>query len=174
MQRLAERLVPLAFGLVVFLLVSSASTRADDAAGPIAVHYGVQIALADVARYHCHDGSYPVIRCFDTPAERDADIATAAHSLDGPDTLTIVYYVTFFADAGYSGASFTASGSISDMRAIGWNDQISSFKSLNDGRPRWWRDINFAGTAWQWGTGAWISYVGSGANDQFSSVANEP
>jgi hypothetical protein len=60
------------------------------------------------------------------------------------------------------------------MRAIGWNDQISSFKSLNDGRPKWWRDINFAGTAWQWGAGAWTPYVGDGANDQFSSVANEP
>jgi hypothetical protein len=66
MQRPPARLVPLAFGLVVVLLVSSAGARADDATGLIAVHDGVQIALTDVVRYHCHDGSHPVIRCFDT------------------------------------------------------------------------------------------------------------
>jgi hypothetical protein len=125
MQRPPARLVPLAFGLAVVLLVSSAGARADDATGLIAVHDGVQIALTDVVRYHCHDGSHPVIRCFDTAAERDAALDTAAPSPGVPDALTVVYYVTFFADADYGGASFTASGSISDMRAIGWNSGIS-------------------------------------------------
>jgi hypothetical protein len=148
-------------------------------AAPVAVHGGSAIALSDVVYYHCHDGAYPIISCFDSAAERDQDLLAVA--ADGgslgdtaPDTATVLYYVTWFAAANYGGSSFTASASYADLGLIGWNDSISSFKSLNNGRPKWWQATNFTGTAWHWLAGAQVSYVGDGANDQFSSVANVP
>lgn len=144
-----------------------------------AMHGDTAIPLGNVAQYSCHDGAYPVIRCFDSAAERDRDMlarTTDMASLGqvGPDSVTVTYYVTWFAAANYGGSSFTASASYANLGLVGWNDAISSFKSLNNGRPKWWQAINFTGTAWRWLAGAWVSYVGDGANDQFSSVANVP
>jgi len=61
-----------------------------------------------------------------------------------------------------------------DLGTIGWAHKISSFKSLNSGRPRWWAGASYTGTYWQWAAGAQVSYVGDGANDRFRSVKNLP
>jgi Peptidase inhibitor family I36 len=161
-------------GLGALLVSASSVASADTSPELTALHYDVPISPGDVSRYHCDDGSYPVIHCFDSAAERDADIVPPTSSAGIPSVPLVVYYVTFYTDANYGGSSFTAAQSISDMRSIGWNDRISSFKSLNNGRPEWWRDIYFGGTPWQWPAGTWVSYVGDDANDQFSSVANVP
>jgi hypothetical protein len=84
------------------------------------------------------------------------------------------YYVTFYEHASYGGASYTASQSISDLSAWGWNDHVTSFKSLNGQRPKWWENAGYTPPTWQWAAGAWVSNVGSAANDRFSSVANMP
>lgn len=174
-------------GLVVGLLSTTvASAPALPATASLeltAELYGETLALSEVALHHCHDRDLPNIRCFLTEQERDVDagIAPAAdlhvtgvdRSTASPTTAS-VFYVTFYEHSNYLGASYAASESIAHLGVFGWNDAISSFKSLNNQRPKWWRDINYADTSWQWPAGYWISYVGAGANDQFSSVRNVP
>lgn len=138
---------------------------------------GKSIPLAQIAQLHCHDGSHPVIECFDSALERDVRLqVTINASGDGPipDPPPPTSYVTWFDAINYGGSSFTASVSYADLGIFGWNDRISSFKSLNGGRPKWWRDTSFSGTAWRWPAGAWVANVGVDANDQWSSVANVP
>ncbi len=169
---------------IAFLLVSLSVPPANAADARVAVYRGSVIALAQVSRHHCHDRAYPVIRCFDTTAARDIDLTVGAPSASIPATTTLlgsptlgtssVSYVTFFSDSNYAGYSFTASLDLPSLVDYGWNDIISSFKSLNGQRPKWWRDINYSGTAWQWSASAWVNYVGDAANDQFSSVRNVP
>jgi hypothetical protein len=171
-----------------FLGVRGADPASDDP-DVAAFHRGRVIPPEQIALYHCHDRDYPVIRCFDTAQERDedaslpVDITTAARArvgrTDGPamgraESLSILFYVTFYWNATYGGASFTASQPYSDLRDIGWNDAISSFKSLNGQRPKWWEHIGYVAPAWQWAAGAQVSYVGNGANDLFSSTKNVP
>lgn len=83
-------------------------------------------------------------------------------------------YVTFFEHSSYGGVSYTGSQPLPSLVTIGWNDAISSFKSLNGQRPRWWEHTDYTGLAWQSSAGAWVRYVTDGANDRFSSVKNVP
>lgn len=146
---------------------------------------GRPIPLSQVAQYHCHDGAYPVIRCFATGAERDHDIGAdpgndgstgwpATGLLAPAGSLISFYYVTFYQDESYGGSSFTASQSIANLGDYGWNDAITSFRSLNGQRPKWWENVNYVTPSWQWPAGAWVPNVGQGANDTFSSVKNVP
>jgi hypothetical protein len=83
-------------------------------------------------------------------------------------------YATVYRDADYGGSSLTLFGSYSNLGVIGWNDAITSFKSLNGGRPRFYRDAGFGGVSWRWSAGAWVANVGSPANDSFTAVENDP
>jgi hypothetical protein len=138
------------------------------------------IALETVGRYHCHDGRHPVITCFDTETERDIDArastgsTTPSASSQSLASVTATYYVTFYEHANYGGASFTTSQSIAHLGTYGWSDIVSSFKSLNSQRPKWWEHADYGGLSWQWTAGAQVSYVGDGANDRFSSAKNAP
>ena len=135
------------------------------------------IPLRAVGRYHCHDLDRPIIRCFRDPASRDRQVmrlATGVGTTPRPDTMLLDYYVTFYEHASYGGASYTTSGGLTNLADIGWNDVVSSFKSLNGLRPRWWEDAGYAGTAFMWSAGAQVSYVGDSANDRFSSVKKYP
>lgn len=71
-------------GTGALLVIGSSVAIADTAPQLTAMHYGTPIAPGDVSRYHCDDGSYPVIHCFDSAAERDADIAPPASSASTP------------------------------------------------------------------------------------------
>jgi hypothetical protein len=110
-----------------------------------------------------------VIRCFKTEAALDADIDALDGSVDAS-----VAYVRFHQDENYGGGSFTAYDPMPSMSDYGWNDQITSCKSLNNGRSRWYQDADFTGGSWRWPAGALDPNMGSGANDAFSSVANDP
>jgi hypothetical protein len=162
------------------LLVLAAAPGVTD--GPRAVYGEQDISLGDVRAHHCHDGTFPVIRCFDTAEERDADAGLGQPLGDGSDAtgtsveaaLMAVFYVTFWEHSGYGGSSFTTSLSQPDLRDIGWNDAISSFKSLNGQRPKWFSDVAYGPPYWQWSAGSNVSYVGDSANDRFSSVKNVP
>jgi hypothetical protein len=127
---------------------------------------------------HCHDGAYPRVRCFATARMRDADAASVIASRPSSRTSDVglagAYYVTIYEHRDYGGSSLMLSQSHADLRDIGWNDAISSFRSAADGRPKWWNDVGYAGTSWHWSTGAQVSFVGSTANDRFSSVRNVP
>lgn len=181
MRRAVVQALILTMSAIVTPLVANAG-------GPLELRAylaGQPIALDAVARYHCHDREYPVIDCFATEQERDHDagltpraVAVAAapdSSLFGAINLaSAVFYVTFYEHSNFAGASYATSQAIAHLGLIGWNDAISSFKSLNGQRPKWWQDIDFAYFSWQWPASYWVSYVGDGANDRFSSVKNVP
>ena len=172
----------LLFATALLLDCPSAGTAAA-AAGrggghPVAVLGGRLIDLRDIGLHHCHNLVRPVYRCFATAAQRDRDvrrIGVQRHAirersdLHG-EMLLLAEYVTWFEHSSYGGASFTAADPEPDLGAIGWNNQISSFKSKSGGHPKWWAGTGYSGTAWQWSMSAWVSYVGDDANDTWSSV----
>lgn len=128
---------------------------------------GLPLALSKVASYHCHDLRYPVITCFRDAEDRDRDVQEAS----APDSLP---YVNVFRDENYGGQSYIISESEPNLTSIGWNDVITSFKSTNSGRPRFYQDASYGTPSWRWPAGAWVANVGSPANDKFSSVENAP
>lgn len=141
-----------------------------------AVLYGRPIPLNDVVNHHCHDLDAPTYRCFDTEAERDADalVSPDLEAFLGPlGSLSFTFALAYTA-INFGGSSLMVSAPTPDLGVIGWNDTISSFKSTNGGRPKWWAGASYGGTAWQWGTSVWVSYVGDDANDRFTSVKNVP
>jgi hypothetical protein len=166
--------------LTTLLLVCPTGTLAKGAvpelpAQAIAVLDGRSIPLKDVVNHHCHDLDAGVYRCFATEAERDADaLTTVDDELLGPLGTQGFTYAIAYAAINYGGSSLWISSSIPDLSTIGWNDVISSFKSTNGGRPKWWAAANYSGSSWQWIASAWVPYVGDSANDRFSSVKNVP
>lgn len=132
-----------------------------------AVLDGKPLALGDVYRYHCHDRSYPLIRCFLGAAQRDVDELAAAGAAEVATSVSP--YVRWYADRDYLGPSFDATIAYANLGDLGWNDKVSSFSTYPGGHPRWSQDINFGGMRWDWGTAS-VSYVGDAANDKFSSV----
>jgi len=160
---------PLALAAILALGVASTAAAGSPAGGGErrAQLDGQAISLGDVARFACHDRDFPVIRCFGSSTERDRDVAEHEFSAEG---VTLTAYVTAYADANYGGtASFTAYWSEPDLTIYGWNDKISSFRTLNGGHPRWWQDVGNKGASWSWGALS-MPYVGDSANDQFSGV----
>jgi len=160
---------PLAVAAILTLTVASTAAAGSPAGGTerLAQLDGQAIALADVARFACHDRDFPVIRCFTSSAERDRDLVAQARLTE---LVTVTQYVTWYDNGSYrEPPSFTAFWSEPDLTIYGWNDKISSFRTYNGGHPRWWQDVGNKGTSWDWGTLS-ISYVGDAANDQFSGV----
>lgn len=126
---------------------------------------GASLPLSKVASYDCHDLRYPVITCFRDVEDRDRD-------MQRPDVVDSLPYVNVFRDEDYGGQSYIISESEPNLASIGWNDVITSFKSLNSGRPRFYQDASYGTPSWRWPAGAWVANVGTYANDKFSSVEN--
>lgn len=121
--------------------------------------------LADAPAAHCHDAVEGTLTCFRTPGARDDDVGVLS-----------VAYVVMYVDAGYGGGSLTLTQPVPDLGVYAFNDVTTSFKSLNGGHPKFYADANYSigNGAWQWSAGAWVTNVGSGANDRFSSVKDVP
>lgn len=137
---------------------------------PVALLDGRSIPLSEVSRFHCHDRDAPTIRCFSTSAERDRDLDTGAAGLMDADQP----FVTVYRDEDYHGNSLVIYDPIRNLGVYGWNDRITSFKSLNGQRPRLYSHVDYGTPAWRWTAGAWVPNVGSEANDATSSIRNEP
>lgn len=165
-RRDIRRALPGALALALALSVPLAAGGADKIRP---VLDGRTVALADVAELHCHDRDAPVVRCFSSTIERDDDLAAnASRSIEESDP-----YVTVFTDTGYGGGSFTFYDPSRDLGVYGWNDRVSSFKSLNAQRPRLYAHVGYASPSWRWSAGAWVPNVGSDANDATSSIKND-
>ena len=163
--------------LCLALLATTLSGSAVSAVGndqPIATLNGHSIPLRDVANHHCHDRDYPEISCFETEKELEVDLGDAPTARSGAGSLTSQSYVQFFDDENYGGSSYTAYLPIPDLGPMGWNDAITSFKSLHGARPRFWQDDLYGNLSWRWAAGAWVANVGAVANDVFSSLKNVP
>ena len=182
-------LVPAALGLaLLFVCPIGAQARQPDAqpGGHLTASLdGRAILLRDVRRFHCHDLAHPVYRCFTTPEGRDRDLLSVAAADQAPSSTTFgapsgelaiqaFTYAIAYEHINFAGASLAISNPVSDLGPVGWGNRISSFKSTNGGRPMWWDGTGYTGTAWQWGTSYWVSNVGDGANDRFTSVQNVP
>jgi hypothetical protein len=168
-SRVASALVALG---MIFNVAGTAGAESE----LLATYQGKQVSTAKISDYHCHDRDYPTIRCFATAAERDLDAETSPLGLAdaGSESVQASSYVVWFQDINYGGASYMTSIAWSDLGSISWSNKISSFKSLNGLRPKWWDLVNYGTPSWQWAAGAQVSWVGDTANDRFSSVKNVP
>jgi hypothetical protein len=138
--------------------------------------YGQPIPLKDVVNHHCHDLDMPTIRCFDTAEERDGDamgLVSEGLTLQPLSLLNLTYALVYTAPD-YGGSSMLISSPVPDLGVLGWNNVISSFKSTNGGRPKWWANANYGGDMSQWAASAWVPYVGDDVDNTFSSVKNVP
>jgi hypothetical protein len=161
------------FAISVLFVAGIPSASASDPDRPRAVLDGQEIPLGTVVDHHCHDRDLPTIRCFDDPADLAEDIGVAARDARGARLLGVAY-VTFVEHEDYGGTAFVAYNPMADLGPYGWNDTISSFKSLNGQRSRFFSDANYGTPSWRWAAGAWVPNVGSAANDVISSLQNVP
>ena len=144
-----------------------------------ATYEGQPIDPMLASHYFCHTRDYPIVRCFATQEgayqdlELDAPLASHATPLRGdflPDWSGGAYTIAYW-DINYGGSSLIVYGALSSLVVIGWNDAISSIKSVNCGIPRYYVHINYSGGYWQNGCNTWSPNVGT-FNDTFSSVIN--
>ncbi len=149
-----------------------------------ATYRGQLIDPVQASHYFCHTRDYPIVRCFDTQAEVDSELGLVEPLAPGlpdstssgqsgsvpqwdSDAYTIAYW-----DINYGGTSLTVYGAISNLATIGWNDSVSSIKSINCGIPRYYVDPSYDGAYWQNSCNVWSPNLYS-ANDTFSSVVDE-
>lgn len=157
-----------AAGLALVLALVVPATAA--AAGPHAELDGRPIALSLVPDFYCHDLAYPIIRCFRTPDALSADLVRGGPHAASATVSTGVAYVTIYQDISLSGPFTTLSQDYDNLGSIGWNDRVSSFKSLNGYGGRFWTDASRSGSSYSFSAGAVVTYVGDAFNDTFSSV----
>jgi hypothetical protein len=84
--------------------------------------------------------------------------------------VTATAYVRAYADATFGGSSFTFSSDYTNLGAVGWNDRISSYVSLNCGAGEFREHSGYAGFRYAFSCGDQVTYVGDAYNDRFSSV----
>jgi hypothetical protein len=168
------------------IAASSLESIADDGTVVTAAYEGVPIDPHTASRYFCHTRDYPAVRCFASQAEVDEDLgwveptapggtaASAASSSSdvSPDWPQGVAYSIAYWDINYGGSALTLFGALPNLGIIGWNDSISSIKSVNCGIPWYYIDANYGGIYWQNACNVWLPNLYS-SNDTFSSVVNE-
>ena len=79
-------------------------------------------------------------------------------------------YVRIFDDATFEGASMYLSASYDNLSVIGWNDRISSYRSVNAGTGVFSEHAGGLGIDTTFCCNVNVSYVGAAKNDTFSSV----
>ena len=169
---------------------ASPSGTADPQANSLtAIYMGQTIDPREASHHFCHTRDYPVVRCFDSQAEVDADLGWTepqapgdpsagvgvTHPIGSADGMSPQFsgaYTIAYRDISYGGNALTLYSAVSDLSALGWNDSISSIKSVNCGIPRYWTDAGYDGTYWQNGCNSWSPNLYA-QNDTFSSVVNE-
>jgi hypothetical protein len=155
---------------VVMLFAGILNPSSARAAGPYAVLDHGSIPLTTVHSYYCHDLEFPRISCFRTSSDLRADEATVTSSGVSILSATALPYVRIFQDASFTGPWTDLSQNYDNLGSIGWNDRISSIKSLNSTAGNFWTDAVHSGWLYSFAAGAWVYYVGDAWNDHFSSV----
>ena len=161
--------------LISVLMVPPAASGADRVSIRASLE-GRQIAPSRVADFYCHDFDYPHIRCFRTPARLERAVArrlAGRGSQSSTSTLVEVAalnYVKVFEHASFAGNYAYFSADYPDLRAIGWNDKISSYKGVNSGYGTFYEHIDYTGKYDSFCCNESVSYVGDTYNDIFSAV----
>lgn len=138
---------------------------------------GDPIAVRDVGRYHCHDLAYPRFHCFRTAERLEAAVAAMGRpttSRIGTRSVAIasttaISYVRIYELSSYAGSSAYLSQSYSNLGTIGWDNKISSFKSVNFGYGVFYTSTSFTGTTRSFYGGDAVSSLGT-LDNTFSSV----
>jgi hypothetical protein len=138
---------------------------------------GTPITLRDVGRYHCHDLAYPRLHCFRTSERSEAAVRAiderrttrTRRRTSGSAATTAASYVRIFDGSGYAGSSAYLSQSYSTLGTIGWDNRVSSFKSLNLGYGAFYTGTSYGGTSRAFAGGDAVSSLG-GLDNTFSSV----
>jgi hypothetical protein len=157
---------------VAWLAVPARSTAAGSLSATLD---GRSIEPTRVGDYHCHDLDYPIIRCFRKAADLDIAIGDVLGRDDEgavtPDAaVAVVGYVRVYVDQGFGGSSMLISHAYNRLGDIGWNDRVSSFKTLTSDGGTFWQHTFGAGWGYDFCCYGNVTYVGSAYNDQFSSV----
>ena len=162
------------FAISALLTVSAGPTAA---AAPLTAAVtpdldGRAIAVGEIAAWHCHDLDFPRIHCFRSEADLARAIATRTGKpqTDAAGVAAVTAYVIAYRDATYGGPSIAISQNYDDLRVIGWNDTISSFKAVNGLRGHFATDAFNGGRSFAFCCNVTVPDVGDASNDQFSSV----
>lgn len=163
---------------------ATSASSADPSTNDVTVIYhGHTIVPTLASHYFCHTRDYPVVRCFDSQAAVEADLglteplgsgqaSESTATSGGMTQASQVAYTIAYTNSYYGGTALTVYGAVSALGDIGWNDTISSFKSVNCGIPRYYVNAGYSGSYWQNGCNVWSPDLAS-YNDTFSSVINE-
>ena len=116
---------------IAVLLAALASAPVSAADGLTATRDGTPITLAEARSLSCNDFEYPRITCFSTAGAARLTARTMATArVAAPAGSAALSYVTVYEHAGYAGAFLMLSSNQAWLSSIGWNDRISSFKSV--------------------------------------------
>jgi hypothetical protein len=159
--------------VVVAALLTAALTPAVDAgidAGASATLNGRPIPIERATTLDCHDFEYPILRCFDSLASLESDVAVqvARRNAAALFAAASVGYVAVYEHALYGGSAKILSSDVPWLSSIGWNDKISSFKSFgatgafNEHSPS-------GGFIYSYGPTSRIASLSGAYNDKFSS-----
>jgi hypothetical protein len=129
---------------------------------------GRPIPATAIAKHHCHDLEFPVVRCFSRASTRDLTVSAEVGRV-GIESLAAVAYVTMYDGAAFAGASFLVSQNYDALATIGWNDRVSSFKGRNSETGRFYTDWFAGGSSWAFCCNQQTGSLGS-FNNTFSSV----
>jgi hypothetical protein len=158
---------------VITVLIPSAAAAQTS---PIKADFnGRPIPASEVVKYHCSALDYPVIHCYSSQTARDAADARltmprAANQASSPAVPTATGYVIAYVDVSYAGASISLSTNYANLTSIGWNDRISSLKSIGNGSGDFYQNAYYVGWIYGFCCNQAIWYVGDFYNDQFSSL----
>jgi hypothetical protein len=126
---------------------------------------GRPLPVSQIGRYHCELLAYPRVHCFRSEQARDAKVRSA---LSSGQSLASGYVVAW-QDAGFLGPSVTLTNDVSNLGSIGWNDRITSFKSISGASGRFYEHAGYTGSVYSFCCSVQVSNVGQTYNDKFSS-----
>jgi hypothetical protein len=158
-------------GLILCILSAGLAAPASAGTGELrATLDGGSLSLGKVGQYHCHDLDSPVITCFRTSGELEAAVKGWMDRLGGAAGTDAVSYARIWEDIGREGASMYLSADYANLGTIGWNDRISSFRSVNGLSGTFYHDDQMRGTVYPFCCNEIVENVGSAHNDRFISV----
>ena len=139
-------------------------------ASPSATLDGRTITLERASALDCHDFEYPIIRCFDSFASLESDVAVqiATRSVQTSFAVQSIGYVVAYEHAAYAGAAKILTSDVAWLSDIGWNDKISSFKSFG-ATGNFYEHSPSGGFIYYYGPSSRVPSLSGTYNDKFSS-----